>query len=128
MLSPLLLLALACTDGDLPPADSADAADADTDTDSDTDADSDADSDSDSDSDSDADADPVRGETLYLGTCAGGYCHGGDTIHEERVPEMTDDEIRTVIVNGYNYMPAQDLTAGQIDDVIAYMRLEYGGG
>ena len=127
-----LLIALACTDG--APADSgleADAdtdADTDTDTDTDTDADADTDTDTDTDADGDADADLVRGEEVYISTCANDYCHGSDTIHEERVPEMSDEEIKDTILNGVGYMPPQQIPEEDVDNVIAYMRVTYDGG
>ncbi|MCP4805661.1 MAG: cytochrome c [Proteobacteria bacterium] len=124
MIALLLGLGLGCGDKD-PAGDSAVVeADADTDADSDTDTDTDADADS----DSDTDADPVRGEQIYQQTCGSDYCHGGDTIHDERVPVMTDDEIRTVMIDGYNYMPAQGLPAHDVENVLSYLRQEYGGG
>ena len=85
----------------------------------------DADTDADTDTDADADADLARGEEVYTGTCAGGYCHGSDTIHEERVPEMSDEEIWDTIENGSGYMSAQDLPDDDIANVIVYMRTVY---
>lgn len=84
-----------------------------------------------------ATGDPVAGETIYVDTCAG--CHGEDgqagtdidgtpaADHTVVVPAMTDAEITDVVNNGSGAMPAQDVAAEDMDDLLAYLRQQYGG-
>lgn len=71
--------------------------------------------------------DATAGATVFADTCAS--CHGasGEGVEgyspsmTEEVPELSDAEIEDVILNGYEEMPAQDLTAQEVADVIAYL-------
>ncbi len=101
----LLLLATACGD-DTTPSDSGTAT---------------------SDSGTTSGADLANGQSIYEGTCASGYCHGGDTTIQDRVPDMSDSELETQITEGGNGMPSQDsLSADDVTDVVAYLRGEFG--
>lgn len=74
--------------------------------------------------------DAALGETLYADNCAG--CHGADgeggsgPAMTDEVPELSDEEIVDVIVNGYEEMPAQDQLADQdVADVLAYLNATF---
>jgi mono/diheme cytochrome c family protein len=117
-----LFALLACIGAKSPDDTDLTEADADTDADSDTDTDADADGDT----DSDADADLANGQDVHDMTCGNGYCHGNNTILNERVPELTDEEIFNTVNDGTDFMPAQDqLSDTDITDVIAYLRTIY---
>ncbi|MCB9777639.1 MAG: cytochrome c [Alphaproteobacteria bacterium] len=89
------------------------------------------DSGSSTDGGSDGGGDTSAGATVFASTCAD--CHGSDGTNgtapdlSERVPTKTDEEIRTLVEDGQNYMPAQDLSSTEIDDVIAYLRATFPG-
>jgi mono/diheme cytochrome c family protein len=74
-----------------------------------------------------SDADSNNGSNLYSGAC--GWCHGptgeGGSGPNIRVlaPNLTDDELYTVILNGRNSMPGGLLdSTSQIADVMAFIR------
>jgi mono/diheme cytochrome c family protein len=80
-------------------------------------------------------ADVANGEALF-GSCAG--CHGADgtggidiggtpsTDLTVSVPAKTDAELEDIIKNGYgSAMPAQYSDAGEIADLIAYLRVTF---
>lgn len=70
----------------------------------------------------------AAGATVYSSTCSG--CHGasgeGTTGYApamcEDVPTSDVAELTSVILDGIGDMPAQDLTAQQNADVIAYLQ------
>lgn len=66
-----------------------------------------------------------RGRVIHDEVCMA--CHADNDVFETRVPTLSDDDIRDQVKNGGGYMPAQDLTDDQIDDVLVYLRLTYGG-
>src|SRR5262245_36588770 len=78
--------------------------------------------------------DPVNGEKVFQSTCAQVQCHGPDgsgakssaaDLHDQ-VPGKTDDEIASIITNGFASMPPQGQLSDQdIADVIAYLRQEF---
>jgi len=115
----LLLLCLgtvfvACDDGATDTTDSTDSTDS-------TDATDDTD---------DGGADLEAGEATFDGTCA--QCHGADGTGntgpnlDERVPSLTVDQVRTVVLNGQGYMPAQDLTEEEATNVAAFVVDRHG--
>lgn len=74
--------------------------------------------------------DATAGETVYATTCAG--CHGTDgeggtgPAMTDEVPELTDEEIEDVILNGAGTMAPVDLIDQDRADVIAYLRATFG--
>lgn len=75
----------------------------------------------------------VDGPTLYLRNCAA--CHGGD-LGGGTGPAIgagtasaaqSDAELRSVIVNGAEGMPASDLDSEQIVALIAFVRERQAG-
>ena len=70
----------------------------------------------------------VDGQTLYTRNCAA--CHGGDLGGGvgpaigvgSASATQSDDELRSVIVNGAEGMPASGLDSEQIDALISYLR------
>jgi mono/diheme cytochrome c family protein len=73
----------------------------------------------------DTEAAAERGQEIHDTVCM--ECHQHNDVFETRVPTLADDDIRDQVKNGGGYMPAQDLSDDQIDDVIVYLRLTYGG-
>jgi cytochrome c6 len=77
-----------------------------------------------------------NGKSLFTSKCA--LCHGADAsgntaigknlkiknLHSPEVQGMSDADLKTVITNGKNKMPAfkGKLTAAQIDQAVAYIR------
>jgi mono/diheme cytochrome c family protein len=82
--------------------------------------------------------DPVAGQHIYSITCV--TCHGPDgTLGldqngrpaanlNERVPQLTDDEIATRITDGFGNMKPVNLSNKDVKDVVAYVRQEFGDG
>lgn len=85
--------------------------------------------------------DPTAGQAVYSTYCAA--CHGDDgklgletggvasSDLTAEVPELSDDELHDVIMNGEGAMPAQTSDETEIADCIAYLRETfgaYGGG
>ena len=75
--------------------------------------------------------DAAAGGEIFSATCAN--CHGADGASgyaadlTVRVPEMTNEQITTVVLEGQNYMPDQSLDATQVADVLAHLRVTFGG-
>lgn len=75
--------------------------------------------------------DATAGATVFTDVCVA--CHGasGEGIEgyspsmTEEVPEKTDAELESIILDGYDEMPAQSLTATEVADVIAYLRATF---
>lgn len=75
--------------------------------------------------------DATAGETVFNDVCTA--CHGADGLGSEgyspsladETLDLSDEEIRDVILNGYGEMPAQDMTEQEVADVIAYMNATY---
>ena len=65
----------------------------------------------------------TRGAAIVDSVCE--RCHGPYNPLPTRIDGLDDDEIASVIRNGSGYMPPQDLDDGEIDDVIAYLRVTY---
>jgi len=81
-------------------------------------------------------ADDAAGKSIFNRNCA--ICHGpngdgnspiGKTLnipdfHSARAQKMTDAEIKAIVTNGKNKMPAfrDKLTGTQIDQVVDYVR------
>ena len=61
----------------------------------------------------------ARGEEIVQDVCS--HCHDPGAL-AKRAADLDDDTITSVIENGFGSMPAQDLDAQQIADVIAYLR------
>jgi mono/diheme cytochrome c family protein len=84
------------------------------------------------------DPDPEKGAAVYDQTCA--TCHGDDgtqgTLTGDEpaadltveIPEQSDDALESVILDGFGEMPAQPVNPGDVDDLIAYLHQEFGGG
>jgi len=74
--------------------------------------------------------DPTEGADLFATTCAA--CHGSDGTGSSgpdltsAVPSLDDDTIIDIILNGTGTMGAQNLTEDEANDVLAYMRQEWG--
>lgn len=64
-----------------------------------------------------------RGAEIVQSLC--NHCHGYGNSLAARIDGLGDDDIASVIRNGSGYMPAQDLDAGDIADVIAYLRATF---
>lgn len=72
--------------------------------------------------------DATAGATVFTDVCVA--CHGanGEGIEgyspamTEEVPEKTDAELESIILDGYEEMPAQALSDTEVADVIAYLR------
>ena len=74
--------------------------------------------------------DASAGAEIYGLTCAA--CHGADgNVNEakltEEVPEKSDAELESIILDGYEEMPPQSLTGQETADVIAYLRETFPG-
>jgi len=65
----------------------------------------------------------ARGAAIVDSVCE--HCHGPYNPLAVRIDGLDDDEIAHVIRNGSGYMPPQDLDAGEIADVIAYLRVTF---
>ena len=61
----------------------------------------------------------ARGDAIVHDVCS--HCHDPDGL-AKRAAQLDDDTLASVIENGFGSMPAQDLDAQQIADVIAYLR------
>lgn len=83
------------------------------------------------DSGGDLTGDATAGAAVYASSCAG--CHGdngndgsaADLTAE--VPEKSDAELEDIVLNGYDDMPAQDLSAQEMADLLAYLRETFAG-
>lgn len=74
--------------------------------------------------------DPVNGAVVFADGCAS--CHGGDgtggvgpSLYTV-VPELTDGELVSVMVDGVGEMPAIALEGNEPADVRAYLRETFG--
>lgn len=75
--------------------------------------------------------DATNGATVYGASCAA--CHAADgsggsgpSLIEE-IPELTDEQIAGIILNGYEEMAAQSsLDDQEVADVLAYCRETFG--
>lgn len=74
--------------------------------------------------------DSERGADVFSGTCSG--CHGYDGSGGSAPGLMyaisgnSDEELEAIILEGSGGMPAQNLSAQEVADVIAYLRETYG--
>ena len=80
----------------------------------------------------DASGDAANGATLYGATCQG--CHGADGKQGTviggaassdltvEVPEQSDSELTSVMLDGYEEMPSQFTDAQDAADCLAYLR------
>ena len=73
--------------------------------------------------------DATAGADVYTGTC--GICHAADgsgASGPALAPFMSksDEELSTIILDGYEDMPAQSLSGQETADVIAYLRATFG--
>ena len=74
-----------------------------------------------------AEADTAAGAQLFTSNCTA-YCHGSDGDSgsapdlSERVPTLSDDELRSLWESGQGYMPAVPLSDEEASDLIAYLR------
>jgi mono/diheme cytochrome c family protein len=93
------------------------------------------DHDTDGDTDTDTGAgtgDAANGQTVYMATCGSDYCHGSDGAsgsapdHPDVVPTLSDDQLRTIMNEGQGYMGPQELSAQEVEDVLAYLRATFG--
>ena len=110
-----LALAVGCSGDDVDPEETGEV----------TETGEDTETDEDTETGGDDEADLVNGELMHEG-CNNAYCHGGNTILNDRVPQMTDDDLYSQIRKGGGYMPAQDgMTDADITDVIAFLRVTY---
>lgn len=78
----------------------------------------------------------AEGEEVYGRTCEN--CHGADGTAGIQVdgvpaadltvvvPQISDEDLATMITEGIGAMPAQDLQGREVDDVIAYLRATFG--
>ena len=75
--------------------------------------------------------DSAAGADVFASSCAA--CHGDDGVsgaspaRDGEVPEKSDEELLGIILEGYDDMPAQDLTDQEAADVLAYLRDTFGG-
>jgi mono/diheme cytochrome c family protein len=76
--------------------------------------------------------DAVAGESVYNGSCASTSCHGPDgrggpgADLPDVIPTRSDEQIATTIRYGVGAMtPQSQLTAKQIADVIAFVKMEF---
>ena len=74
--------------------------------------------------------DAAAGADVYASNCAG--CHGvngegstGPAMADE-VPSKSDAELENLITNGIGDMPPVPLDAQDMDDLLAYLRENYG--
>ncbi len=81
-------------------------------------------------------ADSAAEKTIFTSKC--GICHGADgmgktaigknlkikDLHSAEVQKQSDSELKGIITNGRNKMPAfkGKLTGAQLDDVVAFIR------
>jgi mono/diheme cytochrome c family protein len=72
-----------------------------------------------------------NGAALFSSSCAG--CHGvnGEGVGSspslvERVPELTDSDLATVIDEGTGSMPSVGLSSDEVDAVFLYVRAQFG--
>jgi len=62
-----------------------------------------------------------NGQLVYDTQCMA--CHSDNTIIEDTSPELSDSELKSVIVNGVGDMPPMsNLTNADVRDVIAFIR------
>lgn len=78
-----------------------------------------------------ASGDAAAGQTTFAQTCA--PCHGADAKGTGAGPnitgevnELAEDELAGIIKNGYENMPAQNLSDQQVVDVIAWLEQSFG--
>ncbi len=74
------------------------------------------------------DGDLVNGQAIHDDTCMVAACHGGGNGVDlaEHIPEHTNAELRDVIENGTELMPAQtQLSEQDVTDVMTYLRSIY---
>ena len=74
--------------------------------------------------------DVTAGAEVYSTSCSS--CHGtngeggsGPAMTDE-VPELTDDQIKDVVTNGYEDMAPVTLDDTQMADLLAYLRATFG--
>lgn len=81
------------------------------------------------------DGDATAGQTVFTSTCALAACHGADgntpgTAEAKRlseeIPALDDAMTVSVIIEGYETMPAQSLSDQQVADVLAYVNETFG--
>lgn len=119
-----LLIWMAC--GEAEPMDSTDSVSEESDTDTDADADTDADTDADSDTDSDTD--PPDGAELYASRCSNNQCHGATGSSGSgpdlalSVPQLSDEELESVLVDGQGQMEPQGLSRDEVAALIDWLR------
>jgi mono/diheme cytochrome c family protein len=71
----------------------------------------------------------ANGGDIFASTCAN--CHGPNGNDGSapdltvQVPAQSDEELRTIISDGQGYMPAQDITGTDLDDTLAYLRMQF---
>lgn len=75
--------------------------------------------------------DPDAGETTYLNVCGNAICHGADGVSGPGgnlaviVPDSSDAQIVTVVIEGEGSMPAQNIEDQAVADVLAYLRATF---
>lgn len=67
--------------------------------------------------------DLANGQAIHDGLCMA--CHTSNPNMANQVPNMTDQEIESVIANGSGAMPAQNVQGQDLIDLIAFLRQEY---
>jgi hypothetical protein len=81
--------------------------------------------------DIDSGADLAAGEAVYMATCGSEYCHGYNGVdgsapdHPDVIPELSDEELQDIILNGTGVMGAQILTDQELEDVMLYLRTTF---
>lgn len=76
--------------------------------------------------------DATAGGTVYSNNCAG--CHSADGSGGSgpsliaEVPELSDDEITTAVLEGKGGMPSFDLDDQEMADLLAYLRDSFDAG
>ena len=67
--------------------------------------------------------DLANGQEIHDTMCM--VCHASETAMSDRVPEMEDEHLEEVIVNGVGPMPPQNVSGDDLVDLIAFLRQEY---
>lgn len=71
--------------------------------------------------------DAAAGAGVFADSCGQSFCHGADGSSgsapdlPDRVPNLAEDEIISIVINGRGSMPAQSLSDQEVADAVTYV-------